>query len=114
VLSFKLQKCTVFKDLKLKSALLDFWDISLDPYMRGEMKWKLFDSTKTLNPKLWIILFTEWSPPDPHFDKANAYLLKAYNFDKLKKMIKEIIRRGHQARNSLKNLHAQKTKEAAL
>jgi DNA-binding response OmpR family regulator len=63
----------------------------LDPYIRGAMKWELFDSARVQNPELPIVLFTDWSSPDPHFSQADAYLPKSYILDSLSQKIKKIM-----------------------
>ncbi len=65
----------------------------LDPYIRGGMKWELFDAVKEQNPKLPILLFTESSFPDPHFTQADGCLPKSYILDKLKQKIKETLQK---------------------
>jgi len=65
----------------------------LDPYIRGGMRWELFDAVKEQNPKLPILLFTEASFPDPHFTQADGLLQKSYILDKLKQKIKETLQK---------------------
>ncbi len=62
----------------------------LDPYIRGGMTWELFDAVKVKNPDLPILLFTHWAAPDPHFDRAEAYLPKSYSLEKLNAAVKKI------------------------
>ena len=62
----------------------------LDPYIRGGMTWELFDAVKAKNPDLPIFLFTHWASPDPHFDRAEAYLPKSYSLGKLADAVKKI------------------------
>ena len=63
----------------------------MDPYIRGGMKWELFDAVKKQNPKLPILLFTESFFPDPHFTQADGCLSKSYILDKLKQKIIETL-----------------------
>ena len=63
----------------------------LAPYLRGRMDWKMFDSAKRKNPKLPILILTEWISEDPHYHQADACLPKSHDTDKLKQKIKEII-----------------------
>ena len=63
----------------------------LDPYIRGTMKWELFDSARVQNPELPIVLFTDWSSPDHHLSQADAYLPKSYILDSLSQKIKKIM-----------------------
>jgi len=65
----------------------------LDPYVRGSMNWELFDAAKAQNPRLPILVFTQWTSPDPHFGQADACLSKSYVLDKLKVKIKEILQK---------------------
>jgi DNA-binding NtrC family response regulator len=65
----------------------------LDPYIRGRMNWELFDEAKEQNPDLPVLLFTQWSSPDPHFGLAVACLPKSYILDTLKQKIKEILKK---------------------
>jgi len=63
----------------------------LDPYVRGVMKWGLLDSAKAKNSKLPILLFTQWSSPDPHFSEADACLPKSSALDRLTEKIRGIL-----------------------
>ncbi len=69
----------------------------MDPYIRGSMKWEMFDAAKAQDPKLPILVFTQGSPPDPHpdphFGLAEACLPKSYILDNLKGKIKEILKK---------------------
>jgi DNA-binding NtrC family response regulator len=69
----------------------------MDPYIRGSMKWEMFDAAKAQDPQLPILVFTQWpSPephPDPHFGQADACLAKSYSLDRLKGKIKEILKK---------------------
>ncbi len=65
--------------------------VIMDPYIRGAMKWELLDTVKAQNPKLPILLFTEWVSGDSHFHQADASLSKSYILDSLKQKVKEIL-----------------------
>ncbi len=67
--------------------------VIMDPYIRGAMKWELLDTVKAQNPKLPILLFTEWPSVDPHFRQADAFLSKSYILDRLKEKVKEILKK---------------------
>jgi len=55
------------------------------------MDWKMFDSAKRKNPKLPILILTEWISEDPHYHQADACFPKSHDTDRLKQKIKEII-----------------------
>ncbi len=65
----------------------------LDPYIRGVMKWDMLDAVRAQKPNLSILLFTEWSSPDPHFSQADACLSKSYILDKLKRKVQEAMKK---------------------
>ena len=82
----------------------------LDPYIRGTMKWELFDSAKIQNPELPIVLFTERSSSDPHFSQADACLPKSYILDSLGQKIQKIMEKRLSGENDSKDISALKTK----
>ena len=86
----------------------------MDPYLRGTMKWELFDSARAQNPQLPILLFTEWSAPDPHFCQAEACLPKSYILDRLSQKIKEIMGKRLPGKSRGKDVSAWGAKRAVL
>ncbi len=82
----------------------------LYPYMRGAMRWDVFDSARVQNPKVPILLFTQWSSPDPHFSQASASLPKSYLLDRLKQKIREILEKNPAGKGDSKDVSAWKSK----
>jgi len=78
------------------------------------MKWELFDSARAQNPQLPILLFTEWSAPDPHFCQAEACLPKSYILDRLSQKIKEIMGKRLPGKSRGKDVSAWGAKRAVL
>jgi DNA-binding NtrC family response regulator len=86
----------------------------MDPYMRGKMRWEVFEAVKAQNPKLPILLFTEGSSPDPHFSQADVFLPKSYLLHRLKQKIKETLERRPSGKRGSEGLSVRKSKEAVL
>ncbi len=84
----------------------------LDPYVRGKLKWELFDTVKAQDPTLPVVLFTQWFSADPRFSQADAFLSKSYDLEKLKEKIKEILAKRPSGESRSKNLYERKTKGA--